>query len=76
MKSIPMKGIITIPDTRIIKVINTINAIMLALRKHRRAHVKMIVSLVGQIISMSIVTGTISQIMTWYYSMTIASAPS
>ena len=39
---------------------------MLALRKHRRAHVKMIVSLVGQIISMSIVTGTISQIMTRY----------
>ena len=70
------EGIIKIPYTRMLKVINTINDSLLTLRKHRRVHVKMIASLVGQIISMSIVIGTISQIMTRYLSMEFASAPS
>jgi hypothetical protein len=70
------KNCIFIPERRLIKTINTVDDIEHDLRIHRRAHVKKVARFVGQIISMSIVIGQVSQIMTRYLSMDIVKAPS
>jgi hypothetical protein len=68
------KNCIFIPERRLIKIINTVDDI----RVHRRIHVKNVARFVGQIISMSIVIGQVSQIMTSYLcmGMGIVKAPS
>ena len=67
-------GIINIPSSKVKKALQTIDSFISSIIKHRRVHVKMLASFVGQIISMSTVLGPISQIMTRYLSMDISSA--
>ncbi|XP_053382628.1 uncharacterized protein LOC128549601 [Mercenaria mercenaria] len=67
---------IYIPDRRIQKALNTLSEIEYSLKKHRRFHVRKLASFVGQIISMSVVIGHISQIMTRYLSIDIAAVQS
>lgn len=67
---------ISIPNRRVHKTFKTISDIEISLKEHRRVHVRLVASFVGQIISMSIVLGHIAQIMTRYLSMDIAGARS
>ena len=64
-------GMIFIPNRRIEKVFITIREIQQSIKIKSHVHVKKVASLVGQIISMSIVIGNIAQIMTRYLSMDI-----
>ena len=68
------EGTICIPERRIFKAQCTISELLHAQKVHRRVPVRKVASIVGQIISMSIVIGYISQIMTRYLSMDILSA--
>ena len=65
---------ISIPETRITALICTIQDIENSMRISRRVHVKKVARMVGQIISMSVVLGNMSQIMTRYLSMDILKA--
>ena len=56
------------------KVLSTIENIFISLKGHRRVHVRTVASLVGQVISMSVVNGHIAQIMTRSLSMDVLSA--
>ena len=67
---------IYIPERRLDKALETISAIINANKVHRRVHVWQLTSFVGQIISMSVVLGNISQIMTRYLSIDISCAVS
>ena len=67
-------GIIFIPNRRIDKVFSTINDIFESIKVHRRVTARRVASIVGQLISMSIVTGHISQIMTRALSIDILQA--
>lgn len=68
-------GIVRISDTRIQKIKSTIESINLCLKQHRRVRVRLVASLVGQIISMGIVIGlNVCQIMTRYLSADILTA--
>lgn len=58
------QGIISIPERRVSKAQNTISGLLYDHKLHRRVPVRKVASIVGQIISMSIVMGHISQIMT------------
>lgn len=68
------KGTISIPERRIVKAQNTISELLNAHKIHRRVPVRKVASIVGQVISMSIVIGHISQIMTRYLSIDILGA--
>ena len=68
------EGTICILERRIFKVQCTISELLHAQKAHRRVPVRKVASIVGQIMSMSIVIGHISQIMTRYLSMDIFSA--
>ena len=65
---------ISIPEARINAVLSTIEEVESAVRISRRVHVRKIARMVGQIISMSVVLGNMSQIMTRYLSMDILKA--
>ena len=65
---------ISIPQRRIDKCMSSLIQIQQSIKKHRRVHVKNIASFVGQIISMAIVIGNISQFMTRYLSIDISAA--
>ncbi|MCG7876850.1 MAG: DNA N-6-adenine-methyltransferase [Candidatus Thiodiazotropha endolucinida] len=65
---------IEIPKCRIEALLSTIDDIEYAVRVSRRVHVKKVARMVGQITSMSVVLGNMSQIMTRYLSMNILSA--
>ena len=71
-----LHGTLFIPDRRISKAKNSVSEILLSVKKHRKVHVKRVASIVGQIISMSIVLGRISQIMSRYLSLDILNANS
>ena len=68
------RGKICIPERRIFKAQCTISELLHAQKVHRRVPVGKVASIVSHIISMSIVIGHISQIMTKYLSMDILSA--
>ena len=68
------EGTICILERRIFKTQCTISESLRAQKVHRRVPVRKVASIVGQIMSMSIVIGHISQIMTRYLSMDILSA--
>ena len=68
------KGLIYIPDSRITKTLNTIEGIFDSIHLHRRVHVKKVASFIGQVISMSLVLGHLSNIMTKFLSIDVASA--
>ena len=68
------EGIIFIPEHRILKAQNSISELLTAQKVHRRVAVRKAASFVGQIISMSIVIGHVSQIMTRYLSIDILKA--
>ncbi|XP_053382012.1 uncharacterized protein LOC123541270 [Mercenaria mercenaria] len=70
------KNCIYILERRVNKTVKILSEIEQDLAKHRRVHVKKVASFVGQIISMSVVIGNISQIMTRYLSMDIVAAHS
>jgi len=63
-----------IPDSRICKALDTISVIFHAIKIHRRAPARKLASKVGQIVSMSLVLGHLSQIMTIYISFDNMSA--
>lgn len=67
-------GIIYIPDRRLNKVIECISAVELSLKEHRRVQVRKLASLIGQLISMSVVIGNVSQIMTRHLSIDVLTA--
>ena len=67
-------GTICIPERRILKAKQFIADLSLAVRKHRRVPVRKVASFVGQIISMSVVIGHVSQIMSRYLSADILNA--
>ena len=54
---------------------NTLSAVNKSMRDHSRVSVRLLASLVGQIIPMSVVLGNISLIITKFLSMDIAAAP-
>ncbi|XP_053378570.1 uncharacterized protein LOC123554439 [Mercenaria mercenaria] len=68
-------GIICIPKRRLDKAFRTISEILLSIKVHRRVTARKLASIVGQLISMSIVTGHVSQIMTRALSIDILKAP-
>ncbi|XP_068203660.1 uncharacterized protein [Palaemon carinicauda] len=68
-----LEGTMLIPDRRICKALDTISGIFHAIKIHRRVPVRKLASIVGQIISMSLVLGHLSQIMTRYISLDILS---
>ena len=68
------QGTICIPERRITKAQTTISDILNAHKVHRRVSVRQVSSIVGQIISMSIVIGQVSQIMTRYLNIDILKA--
>ena len=68
------QGTICIPERRITKAQTTISDNLYAHKVHRRVNVRQVSSIVGQIISMSIVIGQVSQIMTRYLSTDILKA--
>jgi len=61
-----LEGTMLIPDSRICKALDTISVTFHAIKIHRRAPARKLASIVGQIISMSLVLGHLSQIMTRY----------
>lgn len=65
---------ISIPEIRIGALLSTIEVIENVVRTKRRVHVRKVARMVGQIISMSVVLGNMSQIMTRYLSMDILKA--
>ncbi|XP_053391932.1 uncharacterized protein LOC128554660 [Mercenaria mercenaria] len=67
-------GNIYIPERRLVKAKDTINSLLDALKLHRRVPVRKLASIVGQLISMSIVLGHVTQIMTRYLSADILTA--
>lgn len=67
-------GQISIPDTRLSKVKSTISDVLTDLKVHRRVGVRKLASLVGQIISMSVVIGHMAQIMTRCLSIDVVKA--
>ncbi|MEW8544359.1 MAG: reverse transcriptase domain-containing protein [Candidatus Thiodiazotropha sp.] len=68
------EGTIFIPEHRILKAQDTISELLSGQKVHRRVAVRKVASFVGQVISMSIVIGHISQIMTRYLSIDILKA--
>lgn len=69
-----LEGTIYISEHRLNKTRNTITQILADLKVHRRLLVRKVSSLVGQIISMSIVIGHVTQIMTRSLSIDILKA--
>ena len=69
-----LNGTICIPNRRISKAKQSISDLLSSIRNHRRVHVRKVASVVGQLISMSIVVGHVSQIMTRYLSADILQA--
>ncbi|XP_068204679.1 uncharacterized protein [Palaemon carinicauda] len=65
---------IFIPDRRLLKCINAISEILTSIKVHRYVHVKKVASCIGQIISMSVVIGKVSQIMTRNLSIDVLAA--
>ena len=65
---------ISIPHVRIEKLINSVNDLQLLLQKKRNVHVRSVASVVGQLISVSMMIGSVSQIMTRYLSIDILKA--
>ena len=63
-----LNGTFCIPDRRISMAKQLISDLLFSIRNHRRVHVRRVASVVGQLISMSIVVGHVSQIMTRYLS--------
>ena len=63
-----------IQKNRIEALLSTIDEIEYSVRVSRRVHVKKVARMVGQITSMSVVLGNMTQIMTRYLSMVILSA--
>ncbi|CAG2240187.1 unnamed protein product [Mytilus edulis] len=70
------KGIFTIPDNRIDKIMSTISDIDMCLTKSGKVFVRKVASLVGQIISTSPVIGNIVYLMTKHLSIDINSVHS
>ncbi|CAG2243182.1 unnamed protein product [Mytilus edulis] len=70
------KGVFTIPDNRIDKIMSTISDIDLCLTKSGKVFVRKVASLVGQIISTSPVIGNIVYLMTKHLSIDINSVHS
>ena len=66
-----MKGTICIPDRRISKAKQSISDLLFSIRNHIRVPVTKVDSVVGQLISMTIVVGHVSQIMTRYLNADI-----
>ncbi|MES9971262.1 MAG: reverse transcriptase domain-containing protein, partial [Candidatus Thiodiazotropha sp.] len=66
--------VICIPQTRIDKLVSSVNDLLSLLQKKRYVHVRSVASVVGQLISMSIVIGSVSQIMTRNLSIDILKA--
>lgn len=64
-------GIIMVSEERINKAKLTASQLLHDLKVHRRAPVRKVASLVGQVISMTIVIGHVTQIMTRYLSIDI-----
>ena len=69
-----IQGTIYIPDRRILKAKESISDLLLSFKGHRKVSVRKVASVVGQLISMSVVLGHISQIMTKYLSADILNA--
>ena len=69
-----LNGTIYIPERRLLRAQSVIAEIFAVLKVHRSIHVRKIASIVGQIISMSVVIGHVSQIMTRYLSADILCA--
>ena len=69
-------GIISIPERRLHKIRQTIGHTHASLQKSEKVHVRLVASLVGQIISMSFVTGNVVYIMTKCLSYDILQAVS
>jgi len=69
-------GLISIPDRRILKAQETVKSLFTSSSDHNRVQVRKVASCVGQIISMSVVIGNVSQIMTNYLSAYIVNARS
>ncbi|XP_068240109.1 uncharacterized protein [Palaemon carinicauda] len=65
---------IFIPGRRLLKCINGISEILNSIKVHRYVHVKKVASCIGQIISMSVVIGKVSQIMTRNLSIDVLAA--
>ncbi|XP_060076460.1 uncharacterized protein LOC132556090 [Ylistrum balloti] len=64
--------ILYVTESRVEKILKTLEYIEETVRKSRRVPARKVASLVGQIISMSVVIGSVSQIMTRYISMDIS----
>lgn len=69
-----LSGTIYIPVRRILKAKESIADLLLSVKERRLVPVRKVASVVGQIISMSVVIGHISQIMTRYISADILNA--
>lgn len=69
------KGLYMIPEARIAKIFETISIIERSLRLEGRVFIRKIASLVGQIISTSLVFGNLVYLMTKHISIDISSAP-
>lgn len=67
-------GVIYIPTRRLDKAFRTVSEILSSLKIHRRVTARKVASLIGQLISMSVVTGHVSQIMTRALSIDILNA--
>lgn len=68
-------GKIYIPEKRVFKIQKTIFKIEHFMNQNCRIKVRRLASLVGQIISMSVVIGSVAQLMTKCLSIDIVSAP-
>ena len=66
-----LNGTIYIPSRRISKAKQSILDLLSSIKAHRRVPVKRVTSVVGQLISMTVVVGHVSQIMTRYLSLDI-----
>lgn len=69
-----LNGTIYIPSRRISKAHQSILDLLSSIKAHRRVPVKNVASVVGQLISMTVVVGHVSQIMTRYLSSDILTA--
>jgi hypothetical protein len=59
-----LEGFLSIPNRRLCKTYSTINELIVSVKNKLRVSVRKVASAVGQLISMSVVIGNISQIMT------------
>lgn len=69
-------GIMKIPDHRMHKALNCLSHILCLVKRDRPIHIKTLAKFVGHLISMSIILGNVTQLMSKYVSIDIARAQS